>query len=183
MKAIIVVDMQKDFSDFGTIVLKGAIKLSEKISSFLNKINRQDWYFVFSRDWHPYNHMSFKYFNKHCIKNTIGSEYFDELKDIKKDFEVKKGTSRNYDSFSAFYVNKRNKSKLQKWLVKNNIKDVYVCGVLKEICVLQTANDSIDLGFNTYLIEDLSLGLDEQLFEKTINPKVKIINSKELVNK
>ncbi len=42
MKAIIIVDMQKDFSDFGTIVLKGANELANKISIFLNKINRKD---------------------------------------------------------------------------------------------------------------------------------------------
>ncbi len=182
MKAIIIVDMQKDFSDFGTIVLKGANELANKISIFLNKINRKDWYFVFSRDWHPYNHMSFKYFAKHCIKKTMGSEYHDQLKEIDKDYEVKKGTSKNYDSFSAFYINKRNKSKLQKWLLKHNVKEIYVCGVVKEICVLQTANDSVELGFDTYVIQDLTLGLDEDLFKRTINGKVKIVNRKDILS-
>ncbi len=181
MKAIIVVDMQKDFCDYGPINVKGCLELANKINLFLNKVNRQDWYFVFSRDWHPHNHMSFKYFNKHCVKKTIGSEYIDVLKEISKDLQIKKGTQKNIDSFSVFYKNKRKHSQLAKWLQKHDVKEVYICGVLKEVCVLQTANDGINLGFNTYVIDDLTLGIDENLFLKSIDKQVKFIHHKDIL--
>ncbi len=182
MRAIIIVDMQKDFSDFGSIVIKGANQVAQDIRTFLEKLDHNEWYFVFSRDFHPYNHMSFKYLPVHCVKQTIGAQYHDELIDIAKDLEIKKGTNKNYDSFSAFYKNKRKHSKLFKKLQKLNIKDVYVCGLMKEICVLHTANDAVSLGFNTYVIEDLTKSVDEHIFKEKINKDVKLIKRKDILN-
>ena len=177
MNALIVVDMQNDFNDFGKIQNIGSIKMSENIKNFINKLDRRKWKIIFSKDWHPFNHISFQYWPHHCIKNTLGANYMDELKDIKKDYEIKKGTRKKKESFSCFKKNKKNKSKLNEYLKSNNIENVYICGLIKEICVLESAKDSVFYGYNTFIIDDFTICQNKDLYKKNHVDDVKEIIS------
>lgn len=180
MKALIVVDMQNDFSDYGTLKVPNMLEGAKKIKELINRLDRKEWIFVFSRDYHPYNHESFKTYNMHCVKNTKGCLYVDDLIDLEKDIEVKKGTKKKVDSFSAFFKNERYHSKLNKQLKKLGVTEVYVCGVLKEICVIDTAIDAANFHYQTSIIDDLSIGIDKKAFEDKLNPRIKLINSKDI---
>ncbi len=180
MRALIIVDMQKDFCDYGVLKTIGSIEMASKLKQFVLSLNRNDWFFVYSKDCHPHNHCSFDIYRPHCIKGTIGYEYFDELKDLSKDFEIKKGTKRKVDSYSAFFENERYHSKLNRILQEKKIKDVYVCGLVKDICVIETAIDAANFGYNTFIVEDFTIALDEKTFKNKMNSRIKLINSKSL---
>lgn len=181
MRAIIVVDCQNDFSDHGTLAVVGAGSLATKISNFLKSIDLNQYKVVFTKDWHPKEHISFQRWPRHCVANTVGSEYIHPLELFQpKALEIKKGTICGVDSYSAFYENK-NESKLLEFLKANKIQAVYVCGLVKDICVLETVNDSVKFGYNTYILEDLSLALDENVYESNVSEKVTSIKSDQLV--
>lgn len=180
MKAIIVIDCQNDFSSTGTLPISGGTELATKIYDFINKLDRTKYKLIFSRDWHPTEHISFSNWPVHCVRNTKGAEYIFPLGKISKDLEILKATNKNYDAYSAFYKN-RFKSKLYKYLMFNYITDIYVCGLAKDVCVLNTANDGIKYKYNTYILTDLTLSIDESEYAKNIDPEVVEIKSTKLI--
>lgn len=177
MKAIIVVDCQNDFSSTGTLPISGGTELAIQIYDFINNLDRTKYKIIFSRDWHHLNHISFKQWPVHCVKNTDGAKYIFPLEKLDKDLELLKATKKNYDSYSVFYKNYF-KSKLVKYLKSNDIHDIYVCGLAKDVCVLNTANDAIKNNYKTYIITDLTLAIDNEKYIENINKKVIEINSK-----
>lgn len=107
MKTLLVVDVQNDFlPPKGSLAVKGADKIVEPILNLIQDQSRDFHRVVFTRDWHPENHISFaknhdlpefsEYTYKsprvgddstsvgtlwpvHCIQNTWGSQLADPL--------------------------------------------------------------------------------------------------------
>lgn len=180
MKALIVVDCQNDFSENGSIPVIGASKNAFKIKNFINSLDRNEWKIIFCKDWHPKNHISFYKWKSHCVKWTYGSKLITPLNMVKPDLLIKKAKNRNIEELSPF--SKKENSKIYKFLRKNCIFDVYICGLIKEICVFESCIDAYNLGFNTNLIDDLSLYVNEYEFQKKWKKykNIKILISREI---
>lgn len=106
----------------------------------------------------------------HCVQNTWGAELHKDLK-IRDDHKVVyKGTNPHVDAFSAFMDNdKVTQSDLKNILDSNGITDVYTCGICTDVCVGATANDSLEEGYRTILIESCSRGISKTNIEATKN--------------
>lgn len=70
---LIIVDMQNDFCEGGSLEVKGGADLALKISEFL-QIHKFDLV-VTTQDWHPPNHRSFYSNNTHLE----GAELFKQI--------------------------------------------------------------------------------------------------------
>ena len=44
--------------------------------------------------------------------------------------------------------------KLKKYIIDNNIKNIYLCGIDTECCVLKTALDLFENGYNIYVLKE-----------------------------
>jgi len=206
IKVLIVVDIQNDFISGSLGVPNG-----KEIINPINKLVKQNWdLVVYTMDSHPINHISFldQYDNKkigdtkkyicpitkkeiqqelwppHCVKGTWGEELHSDLF-IKQDSIIqKKGENFNVDSYSCFINKFGEVSDLKSKLDRLNVQDVYMCGLAFDYCVGQTALDSKKLGFNTFLIEDLSKDIDTNtkniMISKLKNVGVNIINSSKI---
>lgn len=65
-------------------------------------------------------------------------------------------TSKDVDSYSGFFDNFKNRpTGLHEKLLKKGVTDVYCCGLAFDYCVGSSACDAAELGFRTYLIDDL----------------------------
>ena len=100
----------------------------------------------------------------HCVQNSWGAEIHQEIRhDLigkKETIKIYKGTHPDIDSYSAFWDNnKLNQTNLYHELSSRNITDVFVCGIAYDVCVGFTANDALDFGFKTVIIDDASRGL------------------------
>ncbi|MGL4616841.1 MAG: isochorismatase family protein [Mycoplasmoidaceae bacterium] len=177
MKAILIIDMQNDFSDFGTLPVKGSIELAKKIFEFTKSLNKNEFKVITSLDYHPINHVSFNTFPVHCVAKTKGVELIEPLNILGYDLVIKKGTKKRFENFSCFYNGKK-ESKLRKYLNKNNISDIYVCGIALDICVDATIRDLIKNNYNTFLLEDLVIPLDPTFVLKV--DKLNKINSSKI---
>eukprot|EP00903_Cladosiphon_okamuranus_P000045 g45.t1 len=94
-------------------------------------------------------------------QGSFGAEFVPELKQegITKVFE--KGTDPAIDSYSGFFDNGHRKATgLGDWLKEQGITRVYVLGLATDYCVKFTALDALQLGFETYLVEDASRGVN-----------------------
>ena len=159
-KALIIVDLQRDFMPGGSLAVDGGDQLERGISNWIT-LNQPNL-IVATQDWHPADHCSFKTnggaWPVHCVENSIGAMikatfFFDAI--------IQKGTDKDVDSYSAFWDNERKKeTPLKNYLNVKGVTDVYVCGLALNFCVAYTALDSIDAGFKTTVIKNLCRGID-----------------------
>ncbi len=204
--ALIIVDMQYDFLNGGSLSVSGGNRIIPKI----NKLRDLYDVVILSKDWHPKNHVSFASTHSkplfsmlgkqmlwpdHCIKGTNGAKIHKDLKVLDTDIIIKKGKNPDIDAYSAFFDNdyeydhatknmKKSKykaqTKLNDILKSLNIKNVDVCGLAYDYCVGYTALDAKHLGYNTRVIKIATASVNKtsenEMNNKLTQAKVKIIS-------
>ena len=177
MNALILVDLQNDFMPGGAL----AVAEGDRVVAVANRlIPHFDWV-VATQDWHPAGHKSFASGHKgknigelieldglpqvlwpdHCVQGTRGAMLHKELDTDRIQHIVQKGTDLQIDSYSGFFDNGHRKSTgLSKILKKHGMTGVAVMGLATDYCVKFTALDAVELGMNTYLIEDGCRGVN-----------------------
>jgi len=183
MKALIIVDLQIDFLPGGSL----PVPAGDQIIPLINQLEEKFPLVVATQDWHPMNHLSFasnhaekKPFEvvklgdldqvlwpNHCIQGEKGAMFAPGFDDRRVEAIFRKGTDPEIDSYSGFFDNGRKKSTgLGDYLKGRGVKQVYVCGLAAEFCVLYTALDAIELGFETYYLEDATRALSQEGFKE-----------------
>lgn len=184
------IDLQNDFMPGGALpVPKG-----DSILQLVNKLSQLPRYdfIVDTQDWHPADHCSFaaNHVGKnvmdtiqtngikqvlwpiHCVQNTPGAEFHQQLDRSRVAHTVRKGDNPQLDSYSGFYDNGHHRSTgLTNYLRNNGVTDVDVVGLALDYCVLYTALDAIKDGFNTCVIEDAcrAIANQPQDYQNTLN--------------
>jgi nicotinamidase/pyrazinamidase len=177
MKCLILVDLQNDFLPGGALPVPDG----DAVIPLANRLQAAFPLVVATQDWHPANHGSFaanhpgkRPFDQidlnglpqtlwpvHCVQNTMGAELAPALNQDHIANVFTKGTDPAIDSYSGFFDNGHRKATgLQEWLETRAVGEVYLCGLATDYCVKFTALDARRLGFNTYLIEDASRGVN-----------------------
>lgn len=174
MKALILVDIQKDFCEGGSLAVAGGNSIVPKVNELM-KNNNYDL-IVATKDWHPANHKSFAsqhgqepftngvvggikqmLWTDHCVKGSDGAELHDDLNDRMIDIMVTKGSNPNIDSYSAFYENdKKTSTGLSELLKSRGITEVEIVGLALDVCVKASCEDAVKEGFKTTLLSDMS---------------------------
>ncbi len=201
MKALIVVDLQNDFVPGGSL----AVPRGDEIIPLVNKIQEKFDLVVATQDWHPKSHLSFAsnhpgknvfdvvmlngleqvLWPDHCVQGEKGALFSRNFDDRRVEAIFRKGTDPSIDSYSGFFDNGRKKSTgLGDYLRGRGVRQVYVCGLAAEFCVLYTALDAIELGFETYYLEDVTRSLSQEGFkqakEQVLQRGGKLLRSEEL---
>ncbi|MEM6886262.1 MAG: bifunctional nicotinamidase/pyrazinamidase [Verrucomicrobiota bacterium] len=181
MKALIIVDVQNDFVDGGTLAVPGGTEIVPVINAL--QANGHYDYVVATQDLHPANHGSFAdnhegklpgetvnlsgldqiLWPTHCVAKTAGADFVDDLHQDNWDAIFPKGTDARIDSYSGFFDNGKLKATgLGKYLKENGVNEVHVVGLATDYCVKFTALDAAELGFQTILIQDACRGVNLQ---------------------
>ncbi len=176
MRALLILDVQNDFLPGGPL----AVPRGDEVIPVINELMDQFSLVVATQDWHPANHGSFAtqhgrepgqkvvlngrdqvLWPVHCVQNTSGAALAASLRRKPIAQIVRKGTDPNVDSYSAFYDNARAHSTgLNDYFRREKIKQVYLVGLATDYCILWSALDAIDLGFEVYVILDACRGID-----------------------
>jgi nicotinamidase/pyrazinamidase len=76
---------------------------------------------------------------------------------------VRKGFNKNIDSYSAFLeADHKTPTGLAGYLKERGLVRVFVAGLPSDFCVAWTAMDAQRLGFETFVIDDASRGIDNR---------------------
>lgn len=74
---------------------------------------------------------------------------------------------------------------LHRILSEAHIKRAYFCGLAYDVCVAYSAQDAVDLGYETFFVEDASRGVTEEgmasMKHKLTQAGVSFIHSSELL--
>lgn len=182
MVALIIVDIQNDFLPGGKL----AVKHGDEIIALVNEVQKNYDLVIATQDWHPKNHESFVNQHKektvfqeidlhglkqtlwpvHCVQGTFGAEFSSELDMNKVSAIFRKGMNTEVDSYSGFYDNgKRESTGLLGFLKDKGVTAVDICGLAADFCVYYTANDALDLGFKTTILNNLTKPINNEGWE------------------
>lgn len=192
--AAVIVDMQNDF-----LAIDGALKvegteeeintigntniLAVYIRDFIQKmfLERKRLYFT-TEDFHSQNHVEFGTFPPHCIRDTEGAKYHTSLKHIYS--QATDNLIKGYDpEIFSYSVSTSDEFKDHiRLLRRNNIEDIILCGVAYNFCVGESAIAYAMQGFNTFVINDLTMSVPVEKSIKDMDEKLGIY-SVNIINK
>src|SRR5690242_2499543 len=137
MKALLIVDVQNDFCTGGSL----AVPDGEKVVPVINGLMERFQLILASKDWHPKNTDHFKKWPAHCVQDTYGAAFHPQLNDEKIKQVLLKGTTTKDDGYSAFEATNL---KLEDFLNRERVDDLYVCGLATDYCVKASALQAHD---------------------------------------
>ncbi|MDN5342234.1 cysteine hydrolase [Oceanotoga sp. DSM 15011] len=153
-KALIIVDMLKDFCDEnGKAYHESYKKIIPNINEIIKSARKNNCLIIFIR--HSYRENKFDKslinFEPICVQNTGGDEIVEEL-----DFNSKSDYTVFKRRYSAFFS-----TDLDLILRENNIKELLITGVKTNNCIRATVHDAYYLDYTPYVIEDCVSSKDQ----------------------
>jgi nicotinamidase/pyrazinamidase len=170
--ALIVVDVQNDFCEGGSLAVSGGAATAAAITSWLAE-NRYD-HVVATRDYHidPGAHFSDEpdfvtSWPRHCEAGTPGSSFHPALDVGPISTVFSKG--QYSDGYSGFDGRNESGEKLADWLEERDVTKVDVVGIATDHCVRATSLDAANAGFAVHVRLDLTAGVARPTVDKAID--------------
>ena len=179
-RALLMVDLQNDFCAGGALAVPDGDSTIDVANALMSYCKARGDAILATQDWHPANHGSFASVQKtepytqgkldglnqtwwpdHCVQNSAGAELHPLLNSQKIDAIFQKGENPLVDSYSGFFDNgHRQKTHLDEWLSRHEIKLLVVVGLATDYCVKFTALDALSLGYEVTVITDGCRGVN-----------------------
>jgi nicotinamidase/pyrazinamidase len=162
--ALLIVDVQNDFCEGGSLAVAGGAATAGAISAWL--IGNRDGYatVVASADWHiePGDHFAdapdfVATWPVHCVAGTAGAEFHPALDLTAVVDIVRKG--QRAAAYSAFEGATENGRPLAQVLAAAGVDAVEIVGIATDHCVRATALDAARAGLRTSVLLDLTAGV------------------------
>ncbi|HET9649847.1 MAG TPA: isochorismatase family protein [Microlunatus sp.] len=160
-RALLVVDVQRDFCEGGSLAVAGGADVAARISRLLESGHHPYAAVLATRDHHvdPGEHFAEQpdfvdSWPAHCVRGTGGAEFHDALRFRAFDAVFDKGEYAA--AYSGFEGRAADGSTLAGWLHAHEIQAVDVCGIATDFCVRATALDAAREGFATTVLVDLT---------------------------
>ncbi len=178
--AVIVVDLQGDFTEFR----KGSLAVPATGKDYIGDVEaatrllKEAGFLIYgSQDWHPANHVSFYtthpgrkpgeviqidgrtqvLWPPHCVQGTDNAEVIID-NGLFAGF-IKKAQDPEPDSYSAFADEEGAETELNSLLKRNNVRKVVIFGLATDYCVKYTAVDGRRRGYGIIVVESLCRGI------------------------
>lgn len=167
--ALIIVDVQNDFCEGGSLGVAGGTDVARRLGQVLADwvaapVAKRRWDFVLAtRDHHidPGPHFSdhpdfVDSWPPHCVVGTPGVEFSPSLTPRPFDAVFDKG------EFTAAYSGFEGADDgvgLGRWLALHDVDEVTVCGIATDYCVRATALDAADSGLATRVLSAFTVGV------------------------
>lgn len=126
---LVVVDYQVDFVQ-GSLGNENALKIYPNILDVVNKFKENNDDIIFTKDTHENNYLNTIEGKNlpiiHCLKNSEGHKLYKDLENISKSYTVI--NKKTFPSIDLINV-----------LKNKEYEEIYVCGVVTNICVISNA--------------------------------------------
>ncbi len=158
--SILIVDAQRGFTTLcpKELPVPGGLEIVPNV----NRLLELPWARIdASQDWHPPDHCSFlgrrdNLYPPHCVAGTPGADFIPGLHTHRFHAIWRKGFHRDSDAYAVTAQHPGFSALLK----ASGIKTVVVCGLATNICCFFAARDLRQAGFNVYIVEDASAGID-----------------------
>jgi nicotinamidase/pyrazinamidase len=157
---LIIVDVQNDFCEGGSVPTVGGAAVAPAINEYLSEEPGYH-YIVATQDFHidPGDHFSDRpdYSSSwpvHCVAGTPGANLRPDLDTRHIDAVFRKGA--HAAAYSGFEGVDAKGTTLLEWLRQRRIDEVDVVGIATDFCVRRTAEDAAAAGLVTRVLVDLT---------------------------
>ena len=164
-RALIIVDVQNDFCEGGSLAVAGGAA----VASAVNDLTAGEEYdaIVATSDFHvsPGDHFSenpdfVSTWPAHCVAGTEGAALHPNLDQGPIEAVFRKGRyEAAYSGFEGRTGADADGATLQDWLAERDVDTVDVCGIATDHCVRATALDAANLGLRTRVLLDFTAGV------------------------
>jgi nicotinamidase/pyrazinamidase len=166
MRALIVVDVQNDFCEGGSVAVTGGAALAGAIGDYLAR-GTEYHHVLATQDFHidPGDHFSehpdyISSWPPHCRAGSTGAQFHPGLGAGRFEAVFRKGA---YDAgYSGFSGVDDSGTPLADWLRQREVDQLDVVGIATEHCVRRTAEDAARQGLATRVLVNLTAGVAEQ---------------------
>ncbi|MEU7582786.1 isochorismatase family protein [Streptomyces sp. NPDC041068] len=177
-RALIVVDVQNDFCEGGSLAVAGGADVAAAITELIGQAPAGYRHVVATRDHHiePGAHFSenpdyVDSWPPHCVAGTEGIGFHPNFAPAVAsgaiDAVFDKGAYAA--AYSGFEGVDENGVSLAEWLRAREITEVDVVGIATDHCVRATAVDAAREGFRTTVLLDLTAGVAEATTERALD--------------
>jgi nicotinamidase/pyrazinamidase len=153
--ALLVVDVQVDFADpAGSLYVPGGEEVVDVVNAEVRAARSAGALVVYTQDWHPPQTPHFAtqggVWPVHCVRDTPGAAFLPGL--LVDGPVIRKGTGGE-DGYSGFSVRdprsgETSATRLGELLDEAGVRRVVVTGIAGDYCVVETALDARDLGYD-----------------------------------
>lgn len=161
-RALIIVDVQNDFCEGGSIPVTGGAEVAREISRTVAEQTGRWDHVVATRDHHidPGHHFSpepdfVDTWPPHCVVGTAGAEFHPNLTVTPEAVFDKGAYSAAYSGFEG----SQGETGLAQWLRDHDVTAVDITGIATDHCVRATALDAVGAGLDTTVLLDLTAGV------------------------
>ena len=174
-RALLIVDVQNDFCEGGSLAVAGGAGVAAAISDYLQDRGEEYAAIAATQDWHvdPGAHFAqppaepdfVDSWPPHCVVGTDGVEFHDQLRFREFDAVFDKGEYAA--AYSGFEGRNADGALLSDWLQDRGVEKVDVCGIATDYCVRATAVDAAAEGFATTVLLDLTAAVAPDRLDET----------------
>jgi nicotinamidase/pyrazinamidase len=164
-RALIVVDVQNDFCEGGSLAVAGGTAVATAITRHVRTAAGEYAHVVATRDHHidPGHHFAdrpdfLQTWPAHCVVGTGGVELHEELDREAIEAVFDKG---EYAAAYSGFEGAADGVSLAGWLRAHGVDAVDVVGIATDHCVRATALDAVGNGFDTRVLLPLTAGVAE----------------------
>jgi nicotinamidase/pyrazinamidase len=154
--ALVIVDVQRDFCRGGALAIARGDEVVPVLNRWIEGARSAGVPIYASRDWHQNRHPSFTEFGgkwpPHCLQDSEGAQFHDDLDLPASSIIVTKGTRFDRDQNSAF-----DGTGLAVELRRSGITRLWIGGLAQDVCVCATVLDARREGFETMVISDATM--------------------------
>jgi nicotinamidase-related amidase len=136
-KALLIIDIQNDYFEHGTMTLSGAVAASDNAKRLLE---------TFRNDKQPVIHV------QHTATRPTATFFLPDTKGAKIHDSVKPLDSEKV--ITKHFPNSFRDTDLLEYLNKNEITDLVICGMMTHMCIDATVRAGKDFGFSIVIIGD-----------------------------
>ena len=168
----IIVDVQNDFCEGGSLAVTGGAEVARSISELLAG-DPGYAHIVATKDFHidPGEHFSDRpdysvSWPRHCVVGTSGVDFHPQFDDTTVEAVFRKG--QYSAAYSGFEGADEDDTSLAEWLQQRGVDEVDVVGIATDYCVQATAADAAKAGFATRVLLDLTAGVAPESTAKAV---------------
>ncbi|GLZ08645.1 amidase [Actinomadura sp. NBRC 104412] len=173
-KALIIVDVQNDFCEGGSLAVEGGADVARAISEYVAARGDEYDHIVATRDFHldPGSHFSDtpdfeESWPPHCVIGTEGADFHPNLSLGPIEAVFSKG--RQEAAYSGFEAVSDQDVPLEEWLRDHDVDSVDIVGIATDHCVRATAVDAARVGLTTTVLLDLTAGVSPTTTERALS--------------
>ncbi len=154
MKALLIVDIQNDYFENGTMTLAGSLQASEKAGLILENFRKEKLPIIFIQ------HIAASPDATFFLPDTEGAEIHKNVKPLNTEKMIIK-----------HFPNSFRETELHQYLTELEVKELVICGMMTHMCIDATARAAKDLGYECTVIGDACATRNLEIFGESVEAK------------